>query len=116
MAVCHVFKKNNCDTFHCIGDLIYCPADGDSTQRIQGFKRFTISSFFFFFKLYEMVLKNPESIMYSNNAGFAGSLSFCNNLPRRIKRNEIETMQVVMENRKLNVRPLSDWNCHQRNR
>lgn len=102
---------------HCIAELLYCPADGDSTQRIEGFKRLTNNFFFsfFFFKLYEMVWKNPESIMYSNNAGFAGSLSFCNNLSRRIKRNEIETMQVVMENRKLNVRPLSDWNCHQRN-
>lgn len=54
----------------------------------------------FFFKLCEVVLKNPESIMCSYNAGFAGSLSFCNDLYRRIKRNEIETMQTVRENRK----------------
>lgn len=33
-----------------------------------------------FLQLCEVVLKNRESIMYSNNAGFAGSLSFYNNL------------------------------------
>lgn len=40
--------------------------------------------------------------MYRNNAGFAGSLNFCNNLSlsRRIKGNEIETTQTVRENRK----------------
>lgn len=42
-------------------------------------------------------------------------LHFHNNLSRRIKRNEIETMETVRENRKWSVRPPSEWNCHQRN-
>jgi len=61
-------------------------------------------------------LKN-QRLTYSNNTGFAGSLSFWNDLSpsRRRKREEIGTMQTVRENRKWNVRPPSDWNCQQRN-
>lgn len=58
---------------------------------------------------------NLENIMYINNAGLQVLLNFHNNLSRRTKRNEIETMETVRESRNWNVRPPSEWNCHQRN-
>lgn len=82
-----------CDTLHYISELLYCPVDGDSTWRIQDLEKF-------FFKLHEVVLKKPESITYSNKAGFVGSERVSNNFSRRIKGNEIETMQTAREKKK----------------
>lgn len=42
---------------------------------------------------------NLESIMYIINAGLQVLLNFHNNLSRKIKRNEIETMETVRESR-----------------